>query len=73
MKALLDTHTFLWCTFDPGKLSAPAATVCNNPAAELYLSTASAWEAQIKRQAGKLSLPRPLGDLISEQQRLNGL
>jgi PIN domain nuclease of toxin-antitoxin system len=73
VKALLDTHTFLWWTFDPGKLSAPAAAVCNNPAAALFLSPVSAWEIQIKRQAGKLSLPRPLADLIAEHQRLNGL
>lgn len=73
MKVLFDTHSFLWWDLDPGKLSPRAITVCNDPATMLYLSVASAWEIQIKVQVGKLTLPRPLADIIASQQARNGL
>jgi PIN domain nuclease of toxin-antitoxin system len=47
--------------------------VCNDPAAVLHLSVASAWEIQIKVQIGKLALPRPLADIIASQQVRNRL
>jgi PIN domain nuclease of toxin-antitoxin system len=48
MRLLLDTHIFLWyITADP-KLPATFRTFSQDPANEVYLSTASAWEAVIK-------------------------
>lgn len=73
MKLLLDTHIFIWWAIQRGKLSATALTACEDFGNELYLSLASLWEMQIKLQTGKLSLQRPLAQLVAEQQQLNGL
>jgi PIN domain nuclease of toxin-antitoxin system len=47
MNLLLDTHTFLWWDSDPGRLSARALGMCQDPANRLLLSVASVWEMQI--------------------------
>ncbi len=68
MKALLDTHAFLWAAVDPSKLSAAARKVCES--AELFLSVASIWEITIKVQIGRLQLPESPRAFIAEQLRL---
>ncbi len=72
MKLLLDSHTFLWWASEPAKLSSTALTLCSDPANSLLLSSASAWEVQIKHSLGKLGLTLPLSTLLA-QQRANGL
>jgi PIN domain nuclease of toxin-antitoxin system len=57
MKALLDTHAFLWAVAEPEKLSKRAARVIEDEANQLLLSVASLWEIVLKAQAGKLQLP----------------
>ncbi|MCA9971006.1 MAG: type II toxin-antitoxin system VapC family toxin [Anaerolineales bacterium] len=37
------------------------------------MSTASIWEMQIKAQLGRLTLTRPLAELLADQQRANAL
>jgi PIN domain nuclease of toxin-antitoxin system len=73
MNLLLDTHAFIWCDDDPTRLGAAAQAACSDPANHLFLSAASAWEMQIKIMLGKLSLRNPLGQLITEQMRQNGV
>lgn len=73
MKLLLDTHAFIWWDESPGRLGAAAHTACLNPSNELTLSVASVWEIQLKRMIGKLTLRRPLRDLLDDQVRQNGL
>lgn len=65
MKALLDTHTFLWAASEPEKLSPAAREVCKS--ADLFLSVASIWEIVIKAQIGRLTLPGTPRNFISEQ------
>jgi PIN domain nuclease of toxin-antitoxin system len=60
MKALLDTHTFLWAISDDPKLSRRAQQTFTGPN-DLWLSVASVWEILIKVKAGKLPLPQPAG------------
>lgn len=48
MDLLLDTHAFLWFDLDPVKLSPKVHQALMNPDHQLYLSTASLWEMQIK-------------------------
>ncbi len=55
MKALLDTHVFLWAASEPEKLSQRASDICEN--AEVVLSVASVWEIAIKVQIGRFVLP----------------
>lgn len=56
MRALLDTHAFLWWIGDCPSLSKPAREVVANPENEIYLSAVSVWEIAIKVRAGRLNL-----------------
>lgn len=71
MKLLLDTHTFIWWSGEPDKLSPEALARCQDASNRVLLSVTSVWEMQIKHQLGKLRLTLPLGDLISEQRKIN--
>jgi PIN domain nuclease of toxin-antitoxin system len=57
MKALLDTHTFLWWNTDDPRLSDAARSIIEDGSNELFLSAASAWEIAIKAARGSLILP----------------
>lgn len=48
MRALLDTHTFLWAALGDQDLSATARGVLEDGSNELFLSAVSAWEIAIK-------------------------
>ena len=66
MKALLDTHAFLWALAGDARMSPPAREVFQGDT-DLLLSTASIWEILIKVQSGKLNMPRPAGKYILGQ------
>ncbi|MCC5844193.1 MAG: type II toxin-antitoxin system VapC family toxin [Verrucomicrobia bacterium] len=55
MRALLDTHAFLWWIADSPSLSKRAREVVADPANEIYLSSVSVWEIAIKARAGRLN------------------
>lgn len=55
MRALLDTHAFLWWIADSARLSAVARDVISNEANDIFVSAASAWEIATKFRIGKLS------------------
>jgi len=59
MKALLDTHTFLWWNMDHKNLSRKVREIISSGSNEIYFSAASAWEISIKYQKGRLVLPEP--------------
>lgn len=73
MKVLLDTHTFIWLDSQPEKLSQTALNLCQDVNNELYLSTASIWEMQIKNQLGKLSFKVLISEMVSAQQQDNDI
>lgn len=56
MRLLLDTHAFLWLVAGDGRLPDTARALIDT-ATDVSLSTASVWEAEIKRAAGRLSAP----------------
>ena len=66
MKALLDTHTFLWAISNNPRLSPKAQQIFTGPS-DLWLSVASLWEILLKSQAGKLPLPSPAGPYIVKE------
>lgn len=67
MRALLDTHAFLWTVTDDRRLS-PAARACiADGANELLLSAASMWEIVLKSSAGKLSLKGGAAHFLEQQ------
>jgi PIN domain nuclease of toxin-antitoxin system len=73
MKLLLDTHTFIWWSSEPDRLSLRVRTLCEDVENSLILSVASVWEMQIKLQLGKLRLHIPLQELIGSQQQSNNM
>lgn len=48
MKVLLDTHILIWTHLDDRNLSQKAREIIQNPQNEIYYSSVSIWEAQIK-------------------------
>lgn len=53
MKLLLDTHIFLWCIKDDRRLTKTARSKILH-ASDVYVSSASIWEATIKIKLKKL-------------------
>ncbi|NIM96909.1 MAG: PIN domain-containing protein [candidate division Zixibacteria bacterium] len=73
MKALLDTHTFLWWINDSPKLSSRVREIISDGNNDLFLSAASGWEIAVKVQLGKLKLPDSPERFIPEQLRINNI
>jgi PIN domain nuclease of toxin-antitoxin system len=71
VKALLDTHAFLWWVSDDARLSATAREVIGDGDNSIFLSTASAWEIAIKARLGKLRAPADLETFFAQQLELN--
>ena len=67
MRALLDTHTFLWWNLDDLHLSIRAREVIADGKNEIFLSAASAWEIAIKAYKGKLTLPESPEHYVSKR------
>jgi PIN domain nuclease of toxin-antitoxin system len=63
MKAILDTHAFLWALAGDARMSRHARDVFAG-STDLLLSIASIWEILIKVQSGKLNFPRPAGPYV---------
>jgi len=71
MRALLDTHVFLWwITADP-QMSPLAREIISNGENELFFSAASGWEIAIKAKLGKLRLTGDICSLIVDQLAIN--
>ncbi len=73
MNILLDSHAFVWMHEEPHKLSVNVAFEILNPANQLFLSVATAWELQIKIALGKFSFSDTLEKVILQQQQTNNL
>ena len=56
MRALLDTHSFIWFVEGDERLSSSARQIIGDPANEILFSAASLWEMAIKVSIGKLAL-----------------
>jgi PIN domain nuclease of toxin-antitoxin system len=68
MRILLDTHIFLWFIAGDTRLPLPVRESVRDPDNEVYLSVASVWEAVIKYQLGRLSLPEPPQTYVPRQR-----
>ncbi|RJQ18400.1 MAG: type II toxin-antitoxin system VapC family toxin [Nitrospiraceae bacterium] len=73
MKALIDTHVFLWWLADDPQLPQNIRDIIADGNNELYFSAASCWEIAIKAQLGKIILPDKADVFISAQLSLNGI
>jgi PIN domain nuclease of toxin-antitoxin system len=76
LRVLLDTHCWLWMVGDPDRLAEPSRRLLRDPANDLFLSAASAWEIAIKAATGKLRLPQAPAALVAKwmaEDRLGAL
>lgn len=73
MRALVDTHTFLWWASGGGQLSDRARAIVEDPANDVLMSVASAWEIAIKVAAGRLELQAPPERYIPDRMQRHGL
>jgi PIN domain nuclease of toxin-antitoxin system len=71
MKALVDTHIFLWAITGDAKLSPPHQAFFLDETNILLLSVASIWEMLIKVRLGKLPLPSPTISYVVKQMEKN--
>ena len=53
MKFLIDSEILLWAVGEPGRLSASARKLLDDPENELVFSAASVWEIAIKASLGR--------------------
>ena len=73
MKALLDTHTFLWWNLDDIQLSPIARQIIADGNNEIFLSAVSAWEMAIKAARGRLVLPESPDHYVTKRMQLHHL
>jgi PIN domain nuclease of toxin-antitoxin system len=73
LKLLLDTCTFLWIATGSSDLSKRAAQLFRDPANEVFLSAASAWEIAVKHSIGRLPLPVPAADYVADLRKRHGI
>ena len=55
MRALVDTHSFLWALLLDRRLTPKVKTILTSAENELYFSLVSLWEIAIKMKIGKLN------------------
>jgi PIN domain nuclease of toxin-antitoxin system len=67
LRALLDTHTFLWWINDDGRLSQRLREIISDGASEVLFSVVSGWEIAVKARLGRLALPGAIEPYIRDQ------
>jgi len=73
MRILLDTHAFLWAVMDSERLTPKAREMMSDPANDLLLSAASAYEIAVKAAKGRLQLPEEPATYIKTRVATLGL
>jgi PIN domain nuclease of toxin-antitoxin system len=67
VRALLDTHAFIWWVNDDPSLTHAAKSVISDSTNEIFFSAVSTWEMAIKIALGKLTLAMPLNSFVQDQ------
>jgi PIN domain nuclease of toxin-antitoxin system len=73
MRALLDTHSFLWWITDSPRLSSRVREIIADGRNELFFSAASGWEIAIKARLGRLEIPGGPERFLTEQLSRNAI
>jgi PIN domain nuclease of toxin-antitoxin system len=73
VKAILDTHAFIWMDTTPSRLSPVVVNYLSDPACIVYLSVISVWEMMIKSGSKKLTLSADVDQVVSDLRHRNGL
>jgi PIN domain nuclease of toxin-antitoxin system len=69
VKALLDTHVWLWSHLEPHRLSESVRRTLESTTTELWLSPVSVWETLLLVERGRLVLDRPAPAWMAEARR----
>jgi PIN domain nuclease of toxin-antitoxin system len=70
VRALLDTHAFIWSETDDPRLSRVAKSFIKDESNDLLLSAVSVWEIAIKFARGRLPLPEEPAPYVNRRMRL---
>ena len=73
MKALLDTHVWLWWYADPERLGPKTLNLFSQPETDVFLSAASIWEIAIKYKLGKLRMEHPPQKVLPVELRQDNI
>lgn len=73
MRLLLDTHVCLWALAAPERLSPTVTAAITDPGNDVRVSAATAWEIAIKQSLGKLELPGPAEEWLTEALEQAGI
>jgi PIN domain nuclease of toxin-antitoxin system len=73
MRALVDTHTFLWALLNDHRLSAKAKQTLTSSTDQLVFSLVSLWEIAIKIKTGKLNALGPSVTYIRQEMEAYGI
>lgn len=73
MRLLLDTCIFLWLISGDRRLGDSIRDEICEPNNEIFLSSVSIWECVVKNQIGRLPLPEPPAEYLSEQRNRHNI
>ncbi len=71
MRALLDSHAFIWWVLDMPNLSDSCREVLTDGRNEILLSVASAYEIAYKAEQGRLTLPEEPAVYVATRLKAN--
>lgn len=66
MRLLIDTHILIWFLEGNKLLSKSRRQIIANPQNDIFISIVSLWEMAIKISIGKLTLAKPLADVLKQ-------
>ena len=72
MKVLLDTHILIWAHTNSSRLSAKAVNLIQRPGNEVFYSSVSIWETEIKYLRDKAGFPIS-GEVLATFCALSGM
>jgi PIN domain nuclease of toxin-antitoxin system len=72
MRALLDTHAFLWWIENDPRLSTRAREIIADDGNDIILSAVSAWEIAIKASLGRFAMRGDLAAFVNSHVTANG-
>lgn len=72
MRALLDSHAFIWWVLDMPNLSDACRAILADGDNEVLVSVASSYEIAYKAAQGRLTLPEAPGDYVRSRLAANG-
>jgi PIN domain nuclease of toxin-antitoxin system len=73
LRALLDTHVFLWWLVDDPQLPQNVRDIISDGSNDMYFSAAGCWEIAVKARLGRMTLPDKPDVFIADQLALNGI